>query len=71
MIANNQPISESSWLTTKEAARYLGCSKAFLEKDRLDKLSGIPFVKLGRKLVRYNRVDLDSYLSSQQEVHRV
>ena len=62
---------DHSWLTTEEAARYLGCSKAFLDKDRGAGLAGIPFAKLGRKLVRYNRAALDAYLSSQQEVHRV
>lgn len=58
------------WLTTEEAARYLGCSKAFLDKDRGAGLAGIPFVKLGRKLVRYNRAALDAYLTTKPGASR-
>jgi len=48
-------------LDTKQAARFLGVSKAFLERDRWAG-ARIPFVKVGRHLVRYRREDLDDYL---------
>jgi excisionase family DNA binding protein len=49
-------------LDTKQAARFLGVSKAFLERDRWAG-ARIPFVKVGRHLVRYRREDLDDYLN--------
>jgi len=30
------------WLTTTEAARYLGCCRNFLDRDRLSRLSLVP-----------------------------
>ena len=50
-------------LTTKDAARYLGISASFLEKDRVHH-GRIPFVKLGNKrAVRYRQEDLDAYVA--------
>lgn len=46
----NQPL-----LTTKDAARYLGLSKAFLERDRW----------AGARAVRYRPSDLETYLDSR------
>lgn len=51
-------------LTTKEAASYLGVSKAFLERDRWAG-ARIPFVRVGSRTVRYRRLDLDTYLESR------
>ncbi|HYW04393.1 MAG TPA: helix-turn-helix domain-containing protein [Gammaproteobacteria bacterium] len=51
-------------LTTKEAAKYLGVSKAFLERDRWAG-ARIPFIKVGSRAVRYRCADLDAYLDSQ------
>ena len=54
------------WLTTKQAAEYLGCSAAFLEKERVTRLHGIPFTRLGRH-IRYDKADLDAYLEQNKE----
>lgn len=54
------------WLTVAEAAAYLKCSRNFLDKDRLTKLHGIRFSRLGRH-VRYDREDLDAFLESYKE----
>lgn len=54
----------SNLLTTKEAAKYLGVSKAFLERDRWAG-ARIPFVKVGSRAVRYRPNDLTAYLDSQ------
>lgn len=51
----------SRWLPPQEAADYLGCCKSFLDKDRLTRLHGIPFARLGRH-IRYDRADLDAFL---------
>ena len=49
------------WLTTEEAAKYIGCSKNFLDKDRITRVHDIPFSKLGRRIV-YDIFELDKYL---------
>lgn len=54
------------WLTVEEAATYLGCSRNFLDKDRLTKLHGIRFSRLGRH-IRYDLEDLDAFLESCKE----
>ena len=51
-------------LTTKEAARYLNISKAFLERDRWAG-ARIPFIKVGSRSVRYRQSDLETYLDKQ------
>ena len=51
-------------LTTKEAAKYLGVSKAFLERDRWAG-ARIPFIKVGTRAVRYRLADLDAFLDRQ------
>lgn len=51
-------------LTTKEAAKYLGLSKAFLERDRWAGAK-IPFIKVGSRAVRYRMADLEAFLASR------
>lgn len=51
-------------LTTAEAAKRLGVSKAFLERDRWAG-ARIPFIKVGSRAVRYRIADIDAYLDSQ------
>ena len=58
--------STSRWLTTSQAAAYLGCSKSTLEKDRVYRLLNIPFTRLGRA-IRYDQQDLDRYLEARKE----
>ncbi|AZT83935.1 DNA-binding protein [Marinobacter sp. NP-4(2019)] len=54
----------SSLFNTKEAADYLGVSKAFLERDRWAG-ARIPFIKVGSRTVRYRLSDLNSYIEKQ------
>lgn len=56
-------------LTTKEAARYLGVSGSFLERDRWAGAK-IPFIKLGNRAVRYRQEDLDAFIESRCKVCR-
>lgn len=51
-------------LTTKEAAKYLSLSKAFLERDRWAGAK-IPFLKVGNRAVRYRLADLEAFLASR------
>lgn len=55
---------DSNLFCTKQAARYLGVSKSFLDKDRWAG-ARIPFIKIGTRAVRYRREDLDSYIAQQ------
>ena len=57
-------MMKNNLLNTKEAAYYLGVSKAFLERDRWAG-ARIPFIKVGSRAVRYRMEDLDTYLSSR------
>lgn len=54
----------TSLLCTKEAARLLGVSKAFLDRDRWAG-ARIPFVRIGARAVRYRREDLEAYIAAQ------
>ena len=56
----------SRWLSSQQAAGYLGCSTTFLEKNRVTKLHNIPFSRLGRH-IRYDRADLDAFLERNKE----
>ena len=51
-------------LTTKEVARFLGVSEAFLERDRWAGAE-IPFIRVGSRGVRYRRSDLEAYIRSR------
>ena len=53
-------------LTTKEAARLLGVSKAFLERDRWAG-ARIPFIRIGDRAVRYRLSELEAYITSRQQ----
>jgi excisionase family DNA binding protein len=51
-------------LTTKEAARFLGVSEAFLERDRWAGAE-IPFVWVGSRSVRYQLSELEAFVRSR------
>lgn len=51
-------------LNTRDAARYLGVSMSFLEKDRWAG-ARIPFVRVGSRAIRYRRADIDAYIAGQ------
>lgn len=55
--------ASARWLTTAEAARYLGCSVRLLENDRVNPQFGFPFIKIGPRMVRYDQRDLDKFMS--------
>jgi hypothetical protein len=51
-------------LNTKEAAKFLGVSKAFLERDRWAGAT-IPFVRMGSRGVKYKPSTLRAYVESR------
>jgi excisionase family DNA binding protein len=55
---------DNSLLNTIEAARYLGISKAFLERDRWAGAK-IPFIRVGARAVRYRLQDLNTHIQSR------
>lgn len=55
-------------LTTTEAARFLGVSKAFLERDRWAG-ARIRFIRVGLRAVRYRPEDLRAYIEQHAGQH--
>lgn len=51
-------------LTTKEAAKHLGVSTAYLERDRWAG-ARVPFVRLSKRSIRYRQEDLDNFVTSK------
>ena len=65
MIANHSaPLKEH--LNLSEAARYLGLSKSFIYK-KTSKRDGLPFYKIGNKLIYFKRSELDAWLVSNRQ----
>ena len=50
---------------TRDAARFLGCSKSYLDKLRCVG-DGPPYHKLG-KMIRYDEADLDSWIDARMK----
>jgi excisionase family DNA binding protein len=55
---------QNQLICTKEAARLLGVSKAFLDRDRWAG-ARIPFIRVGSRAVRYRQEDLEAYIASK------
>lgn len=53
----------AKFLTTQQTAELFGLSKSFLEKDRVTKLHGIPFAKVGRRVL-YDPAAVESWLKA-------
>ena len=54
---------QTTLLNTKQAAKYLCVSAAFLERDRWAG-ARVPFVKVGSRSIRYRLADLETYIES-------
>lgn len=57
---------QTELLHTKDAAKYLNVSVAFLERDRWAG-ARIPFVRVGARAVRYRVEDLQTYIQQQRQ----
>ena len=54
-------------ISVREAAAYLGISKSFLDKTRLDG-SGADYLKIGRRVI-YDLADLEMWAASRKRRH--
>lgn len=62
---NSEMQIQTTLLHTKDAAKFLNVSIAFLERDRWAG-ARVPFVKVGSRAVRYRIEDLENYINSQR-----
>tara|TARA_R110002012_G_scaffold84696_1_gene211626 strand:+ start:2027 stop:2344 length:318 start_codon:yes stop_codon:yes gene_type:complete len=60
-------VKRHTWLTEQQAAKYLNVSASMLAKNRCYKrgLELIPFVKLSSRCIRYDKLQLDTWLEAQ------
>ncbi|QPJ64190.1 MAG: helix-turn-helix domain-containing protein [Candidatus Nitrohelix vancouverensis] len=56
-------VEQDRLLTTREAAKFLNVSEAFLERDRWAG-ARIPFVRVGARAVRYELSSLKAYVKA-------
>ena len=66
MSCTKESAAASRWMPTAEAARYLGISPSTLCNDRCTRSLGVPFARLGRKILYY-REALDRFLLARME----
>ncbi len=57
-LSENRP----EWLTSAEAAAYIKVHPEYLQKLRTQN-KGPPYHRLGPRLIRYKRADLDAFLA--------
>jgi predicted DNA-binding transcriptional regulator AlpA len=60
-----QPPIEAAWLDTRAAAAYLGMRPKTLAEWR-ERGEGPKFNRVGNRLVRYRRADLDAFASRRR-----
>ena len=60
-------VKRHTWLTEKQAAEYLNVSASMLAKNRCYKrgIELIPFVKMSSRCIRYDKLQLDTWLEAQ------
>lgn len=55
---------DQNLLTTKDAAKFLSVSPAFLERDRWAGAT-IPYIRVGSRAVRYRMTDLRAFIDAR------
>jgi excisionase family DNA binding protein len=65
-MKNNEKNNSDMLFTRAEAAVYLKCSESHLANMACKNPDRLPYIHLGRRLVRYKKSDLDNYLVSHQ-----
>jgi hypothetical protein len=56
----------SNWTDTRGIAEYTGLSTYFFEKDRCAKCFGVPYIKIGKRVL-YSKRDVDTFLKSRTQ----
>ena len=65
----SSPVKEEQeWYSPVEAAKYIGREKCFLARDRMKRKPDIPCARHGHRTLRYNKADLDAWISSKRKV---
>ena len=66
-VADENALGENvkRYLTTEQAAKYLGLSKRTLQDWRCDQV-GPPFIVFGPRNVKYDCVDLDAWVDERR-----
>lgn len=62
-VVNTYAISPSDLLGEKEVAAELGIAPGTLRNWRSLR-TGIPYVKLGKRAIRYRRADVDAFIAN-------
>jgi excisionase family DNA binding protein len=57
--------NDAAWWNIKTSANYIAVSVAFMRK--LVRQRRIPFVRVGSKVLRFRKQDLDRWLESSRE----
>lgn len=57
-------------MKTEQAAKMMSVSSSFLEKDRVNRRYGIPFVKIGRS-VMYVKKDIEEYIQRNYVIDEI
>ena len=65
-LPENTVTDVRRWLSTREAAQYLGLAPSTLANDRCARLLNLPFSRIGRRVV-YDKQQLDAYLLARME----
>lgn len=60
------PMSEKQRLNVQEAAAYVGMSKSWMNKARMNEGDGPAFLKVGKRRVVYDIADLDDWLAGNR-----
>jgi hypothetical protein len=55
----------TEWFTSAEAAKYLGLSPSDMKSRRCRGTLPIPFLKTGKRGVRYKKEDLDAFIAER------
>lgn len=58
--------SDRANLSTEEAAELIGCSPWWLKMRRKEIGTGPDFFRIGRRLVKYRRSDVDQWIEAQR-----
>lgn len=61
-----QPDTSAERMTRRQAADYLGVSKSFLAQDAMTGRHGVPFYKIGARMVWYVRGELDAWMTAHK-----
>lgn len=56
---------EKRYLSTRECAAAFGLSKGLLDMDRCTRKYGVPFIKVGKKVL-YDRKDIEAFLAARK-----